>query len=282
MAERPPRLYSLLMTRVSLTQLFGARPPLVGMVHLLPLPGAPHWNGSMKAVIERALADAHALAEAGMDGLLVENFGDSPFYPERVPAETVAAMALVAGAVRSAIALPLGINVLRNDARAALAIAAATGAEFLRCNVHTGGMFTDQGWIPGRAYRTLRMRARLGLGCAILADVAVKHATPPAGHELAAEARDAWHRGLADALIVSGPATGQPVDTQRLRTLRQAVPDAPLFIGSGADAANIGALLPLADGVIVGSSLQQGGKAGQPVMMEQARAFVSAARAARP
>ena len=105
-------------------------PRLVGMVHLGPLPGAPRFGGSLQTVIDHALADASILAESGFDALIVENFGDEPFFPDEVPKITVAAMTRAVATVRDAVPLPVGVNVLRNDAMAALAVAAATGASF--------------------------------------------------------------------------------------------------------------------------------------------------------
>ena len=123
---------------------FASGKPLIGMVHLLPLPGSPRWSGRMDQVIERALRDADALIGAGFDGLLLENLGDTPFWPAQVEPETVAAMSVVADRLRNHSELPLGINVLRNDARAAIAIAKATDAVFIRVNVHTGAAATDR------------------------------------------------------------------------------------------------------------------------------------------
>jgi len=200
--------------------------PLIGMVHLLPLPGSPSWAGSMDAVMDRALADATALTRAGLDGVLVENYGDVPFHAGSVPAETVAAMSAVVARVVDAVSAPVGVNVLRNDARAALGIAAATGARFIRVNVHTGVMWTDQGVIEGRAAETLRARRSLGADVAILADVDVKHATAPPGLAPEDAAADAWHRGLADGLVVSGVATGAPTDPGLAKRVGAAVPDA--------------------------------------------------------
>ena len=152
------------------------RPYLVGVVHLAPTPGSPRFRTGFDRVLERAVADAEALASGGCDALLVENFGDVPFHAERVPPETIAAMALALSAVReSAPGLPVGVNVLRNDARAALGLCAVTGAAFLRVNVHCGVVATDQGMVEGRAAETLRERARLARTTAILADVHVKH-----------------------------------------------------------------------------------------------------------
>ena len=150
---------------------------LIGMVHLAPLPGSPRWRGSMAEVIDGALADARALVEGGLDALLVENFGDAPFAPGRAEASTVAALSVVAGAIRAAWpAMPLGINVLRNDARSALAVACATGAVFVRANVHAGAVVADQGSLQSDAYATLRERRLLGADVAIFADVQTKHA----------------------------------------------------------------------------------------------------------
>lgn len=252
-----------------LRQLFPGTRPLVGMVHLLPLPGAPGWRGSLDEVAERAVAEARILQEEGLHGVMVENYGDIPFHPGAVPPETVAAMAVVVRCVVEAVGVPVGVNVLRNDAHAALAVAAATGARFIRVNVHTGAMWTDQGLVQGRAHETLRLRAGLAPEVAIVADVLVKHAVPPAGVDAAEAARDQWYRGLADGLVVTGAATGAPVDTSRLDAVRTAVPDAPLWIGSGVTPRTVAALLPGADGAIVGSVLHRGGVAGAGIDRER-------------
>jgi uncharacterized protein len=262
------------MHRSDLNRIFGAHPFIIGMVHLPPLPGAPGHAG-MDDVLERARADAHALAAGGVHGIMVENFGDTPFLPGTVPPETIAAMTLAVSAIARETALPLGINVLRNDARAALGIAAATGARFMRVNVHTGAMLTDQGWIAGHAHETLRARASLRVPVAIFADVMVKHALAPPGLRLESAARDTWDRGGADALIVSGSATGDAIEPDDLRSARRVVPAAPLLIGSGLGVDNAPRLLPLADGAIVGSAFQRDGRAGAPVEAERVRAVMA-------
>lgn len=267
----------------------GAPSGVIGMVHLLPLPGAPRWAGELAAVLHRATDDAHALRDGGVDAVLIENYGDVPFHPGAVEPVTIAAMTRAVAAVQRVVDLPIGVNVLRNDAAGALAIAAATGASFIRVNVHTGGMHTDQGWIEGRAAETLRLRQRLAPEVAILADVLVKHATPPPGVELADAARDTWHRGLADALIVTGPATGAATDLERVRVVREAVPDAPVLVGSGVTAETVGSALDaargggeagggFAGGVIVGSAIEEDGVAGRPVDAERVRRLMERAR----
>jgi uncharacterized protein len=262
-------------------------PVLVGMVHLLPLPGAPRFGGSMNAVVEAAVRDAMALAEGGFDAVLVENFGDVPFFPGRVPAETVAALARTVAAVREAVGpLPVGVNVLRNDAASALGIAVATGARFIRVNVHTGTMFTDQGILDGEAHATLRHRMALGAGpsappeqqVALVADVQVKHAVPPTRASLEDTARDTWARGLADVLVVSGRGTGAPVHPDRIRRVREAVPEAPLWLGSGLTPETAPELLPQVNGAIVGSALHADGALDREIDLARVRHFVAAAR----
>ncbi|MGW8268469.1 MAG: BtpA/SgcQ family protein [Longimicrobiales bacterium] len=260
-------------------KLWPGRPPVVGVIHLLPLPGSPRWGGSMAEVTERSRAEAELLIEGGMDGLLVENFMDAPFHPGPVPPETVAALTAVVLPVVAASSVPVGINVLRNDAGAGLAVAAATGASFIRVNVHTGSMFTDQGLLHGKAHETLRKRRFLGIEVAILADVLVKHATPPPGTALEAAARDAWSRGLADGLILTGDETGSPVHPGQLRRVRDAIPDhGRIWIGSGVTPKTVRSLLGEADGVIVGSALQAGGRAGGGVERARVEAFIEALR----
>jgi len=254
------------------------RPTLIGVVHLLPLPGSPRHREPMEGIVERALADGRALLAGGMDGVLVENYGDAPFFPERVPPETVAALAVCARELARALPCPVGVNCLRNDARAALGIAVAAGASFIRVNVHTGAYTTDQGILEGRAHETLRARAALASEVKILADVHVKHAEPIGTEPIGRAARDAAERGLADALVVTGPATGAPVDLAQLRAVRDAVPDRPVLAGSGVDAANARSVLSVADGAIVGSALEEDGRAGNPVVLERVRALVSAVR----
>lgn len=264
-----------------LAALFGNLPPLIGMVHLAPLPGSPRWGGSLDAVLERALADACILRDAGFDGLVVENYCDVPFYPESVPPETVAAMAVCVREVVNAVTIPVGVNLLRNDGPGAVAIAAVTGARFVRINVHTGMMATDQGFLSGRAYETTRLRQRLGADVAIFADVWVKHATPFPGAELEQAAEDVFYRGLADALIVTGSGTGKTTDLARVELVKRAVPQAPVFIGSGLAPECAAHALAVADGAIVGSSICRDGTAGAGIDPVRARALMTAVRVER-
>ena len=239
-------------------------PRLVGMVHLLPLPGSPR-PASLPRTIERAIADARAWAGGGADALLVENFGDRPFRPESVAPVTIAAMARVVAALQEAVELPLGVNVLRNDARGALALAAAFDLAFLRVNVHAGASVADQGLLVGRADTTLRERAELRARALILADVRVKHAAPLAPRPLEDEARDLFERAGADALLLTGPATGARPDVAALAELRRALPRAPLLLASGVDPDLVAATRDQVAGWIVGTWAKRGGRVAAPV-----------------
>ncbi len=261
---------------------------LIGMVHLAPLPGAPRHSLSMDLIEERAVAEARLLHAAGFDGCILENFGDVPFHKEHVEPVTVAAMARLVTVVERA--LPgwrVGVNVLRNDARAALSIAAACGARFVRVNVHVGATATDQGITEGSAAETLRLRKALGVPVEIWADVHVKHGRNLSHADIAAEAEDAVQRGLADALIVSGEGTGKPIDLEELRRVAALGLGVPIVAGSGATADTVADLLEIADGVIVGTALRKPHTVAQEASRlpaldpERARAFVAAVRARR-
>ncbi len=256
------------------------RRTLIGMVHLAPLPGSPRWDGSMARAVAAALADARALVDGGIDALLIENHGDVPFTPGRVEAATVAAMSVVAAEVRRAYPdVPLGINVLKNDARSALAVACAVGAAFIRVNVHAGAVVADQGIVQTEAHATMRDRRLLGADVALFADVQGKHAVPLAPVEIEQEARDLVHRGLADALVVSGKATGQATSLEDVKRVRSAVPDVPVLVGSGVTPDTVGEILSLADAVIVGTAVKRDADVRQPVDPARVQLLVRAARA---
>jgi len=249
---------------------------IVGMVHLPALPGAPQYGGDRAAVRERALADARALADGGVDAVMVENFGDAPFYPDDVPKHVVAEMTALVGAVRETTDLPVGVNVLRNDAEAALSVAAATGASAIRVNVHAGARVTDQGVVETRAHETMRLRERLDCDVAVLADVAVKHSTPLGEENVVAATHDVVERGLADAVVVSGAGTGRAIHAGQLSTVADAAADVdvPAFVGSGVTRETAPGILTVADGAIVGTALKAGDDPAGPVDEDRVRALV--------
>lgn len=261
-------------------QLSGKNKILLGVVHLLPLPGSPRWKGNRERIIRRAVEDARAYERGGADALFIENYGDLPFTRASVGPEAIAAMAVAGCAIRETVNLPIGFNVLRNDARAALALCAACGGSFIRVNVHTGAMLTEQGIIQGNAYETLRYRERICPGALILADVHVKHALPFGNQPIEIAARDTVERGLADALVVSGAGTGEAAQISELERVRRACPSAKILLGSGVTIESVRDYLPEADGFIVGTSLKRGGKVSAPVDVRRVAALARKIRVA--
>lgn len=268
---------------------------LVGVIHLLPLPASPARSPGAQAVLDRARRDAVALVHGGLRAAVVENLGDAPFVAGAVDPHVVAFMTAVCLAVRTEVgdALALGVNVLRNDARSALAVAGATGGRFVRVNVHVGAAWTDQGLVQGQAADTLRYRRELGLepaqggpdadwlgrpasGVRIAADVHVKHATPAGREDIADAAADLAQRGQADVVIVSGRHTGGITDLDDLRRVRARLPRHPLWVGSGVEPSGVRALSGLVDGAIVGTWLHQDGRLQAPLDADRVRWLVEA------
>lgn len=269
----------------ALEAIFGGRSKiLIGMIHLLPLPGAPrHEGGGLAPVLERALADAEAFAAAGFDGLMVENHGDIPFLkPDRLGPETAAAMAVAADRLRQRIGLPIGINVLANGVMHALAVAAASGAAFVRVNQWANAYVANEGFVEGQAGEALRYRSALKAdGVRVFADAHVKHGA----HAIVADRpveeliRDVEFFS-ADAVIATGQRTGDAASVDYIAGFRAAT-GLPLLVGSGVTADNVGAILGVADGVIVGSSLKTGGVWWDPVDPAKAKAFAMKAKGER-
>jgi membrane complex biogenesis BtpA family protein len=261
-----------MMSPVDLSAIFSVDRPVIGSIALQPLPGSPAYEGKLDAVVERALEDGRTLEAAGVDGLSIENMGDAPFFASQVPAETVASMGRVLSELRRQTALPIGVNVLRNDGRAALSLAVAFGANFIRVNVLTEVYATDQGIVEGIAADLMRARRLIGgEGIAVFADVHVKHATPLVLRPIHEAALDAVERGHADVLVVSGSRTGQPPALEDLEAVRKV---ANVVIGSGLSADNAGRLLAAADGAIVATTFRQGGDLRNPVDAGRVRAFM--------
>lgn len=244
---------------MNLKQIFNTTQPIIGVVHLLPLPTSARWGGNLNAVIDRAEQEAVALVSGGVDGIIIENFFDAPFPKSRVDPAVVSAMTSIVSRLMELVSQPIGINVLRNDSLSAMAIASCTGAAFIRVNVLSGVMATDQGLIEGCAHELLRYRRELGSNVKILADVLVKHAHPLSSSDLTVAVKETIDRGLADAVILSGIATGNAPSLAELRLAKAAAGNVPIIVGSGADCDNITSLMQFADGAIVSSSLKRQG-----------------------
>lgn len=251
------------------------------MLHVPALPGAPANRDSLDAIRSKVLRDARALAEGGVDSLIIENFGDVPFYPRRVPPHTIAYMAVIGREIAAAVPLPIGVNVLRNDGMGALAVASAIGAAFVRINVYTGARLTDQGLIEGEAHRIQRYRRFLGAQVQVFADVAVKHSATLAPRPLPEEIEDTIARGMADAIIVSGVATGKEAALADVKLAKRCAKNTPVLVGSGVNASNVAAMLACADGCIVGTAFKNDGRTTNPVDPHRVQEFIGAARKAR-
>jgi membrane complex biogenesis BtpA family protein len=260
---------------MKLSDLFAVERPLIAPVALLPLPGSPRYGGRLEEVLETALEDARLLESGGVDGLSLENLGDAPYFKSEVPPETVAAMTRVLVELRRRTALPIGVNVLRNAGRAALAVAQTGGGSFIRVNVLTEASVTDQGIVEGIAAELMRARRLMGAeGIAVFADVHVKHAAPLLQRPIRESALDLVERGLADVLVVSGSRTGQPPAVDDLRAVRDV---ASVVIGSGVTADNAEQLLPAADGAIVATAFRVDGDVRKRVDPERVERIVSIA-----
>lgn len=253
--------------------IFDVERPIIGMVHLDPLPGAPKSDADVGTVAGAAVRNAEALTDGDVDGIMIENFGDVPFYPDDVPKHTVASMTRIVTDVRDRVDCPVGVNVLRNDTSAAVSIAAATGCEFVRSNVHTGARVTV---IEGRAHESIRLRNRLDAEVAVLADVRVKHSAPLAtSGDGDRAASDTVQRGLSDGIVVSGRETGDPIDESTRRELRDSRGiDVPVLAGSGVDHDNVETVLEAVDGAIVGTAFKRYEKTTAPVDRNRVRTFM--------
>lgn len=267
----------------SLDELFGVKNPIIGMVHLWPLPGAPGYSGyGMDTILDQARRDTEALLEGGVDGLIVENMWDLPFYAGMdVQMEAVTAQAVAARKVVEMADVPVGVNVIHNGWQAELAIAVAAELDFVRVCILTGARLWDTGELDhGCAANLLRRRKELGAEhLKLFADVDKKHSVPFPGLDL--ETHIEWTEFYrADALIVSGRMTGDAPPLEKVRQAKE-VATRPILMGSGTTAANIAEFLKYADGAIVGSSLKVGGVTENPVDVERVRRYMAAVRETR-
>ncbi|MCC6718059.1 MAG: BtpA/SgcQ family protein [Acetobacteraceae bacterium] len=264
--------------------IFGRRGAVVGVIHLRALPGAPDYDGeSMDSLVRFALDEAERYRAGGVDGLIVENHGDIPFAkPDELGPETAAGMAVITQAVRLASGLPIGVNVLANGAVAALAVAKAAGAAFVRVNQWANAYVANEGFMEGRAGAAARYRAWLrARDVKIFADVHVKHGA----HAITADrpigelARDVEFFD-ADVAIATGQRTGDAATLDELRTIAAGT-SLPVAVGSGVNPDNVGDILTVADAVIVASYLKRDGVWWNAVDPARVAVFMRAVAQAR-
>ena len=251
---------------------------LIGMVHLEALPGTPEAKHPPKRIVERAVEDALVLAEAGFDAILVENMLDAPYMLREVGPEIIATMTAATGAIAQIVDLPIGVQVLAGANRAALAIAHAAGGRFIRAEGFAYASVADEGILAeADAGPLLRHRRLIGADhIAIWADVRKKHSAHALTGDLSiSELVSGTAFCGADAVIITGSATGEPVRSEDLREAGTAG-DLPVVVGSGATAESLPSLLQDADAVIVGSWIKHDGDWRKPVDPARARAFIQA------
>ena len=227
-----------------------------GVVHLQSLPGSPSNRISLDEIIDLAQEDVNNLIFGGVDGIIIENFGDTPFVKDDISKRTLASFTTVVENLSIERDIKVGINVLRNDGIAALSIAEATKSNFVRINVLNNTMFTDQGIIEGESHEINQFKSTLNNVVEIYADVFVKHAVPPPGSKIENHAAELIHRAGADVVIVTGDGTGHEINMDDLEKVRNIVPEGKLAIGSGVNAANVGAYQDIADILIIGTSFK--------------------------
>lgn len=265
----------------AIREIFGTDKALIGMIHCQPFPGAPRYRGAaMDTIYDVAMRDAEALIAGGMHGLIVENHGDIPFSkPEDIGPETAAFMSVVTDRIVRETGVPVGINVLANAPIPAFAIAMAGGAKFIRVNQWANAYVANEGFMEGRAAEAMRYRSLLRAEhIKVFADSHVKHGA----HAITADRTiEELTRDLAffdaDAVIATGQRTGHSASVEEIETIASAT-HLPLLVGSGVTAQNIVEILKRTNGVIVASSLKEGGVWWNPVEPARVRAFVEAAR----
>jgi membrane complex biogenesis BtpA family protein len=256
-------------------KLFYANKPIIGMIHLPPLPGSPLYKGeAIDSIIEYAWNEARKLEESGFDGVLIENFGDAPFTLVPKDPETIASMAVIVREIVKGIKIPVGVNMLRNGGVQALAVAHASGAKFIRVNALVETLVTDQGIVEPIAHELLKMRSILKAEeVKILADIHSKHGAPLANRPIDVVAREAFERGKADFLIVTGQETGKPPSIDLIKTVKNSS-KIPVLVGSGLTIENANQLLQVSDGGIIGTYIKVDGIVSNQVDRYRALKFM--------
>lgn len=263
----------------SFNAMFGSK-PVIGMIHLPPLPGSPLYDGGgIASVIGYAVDEARKLERNGVQGLEAENFLDASYFPGTVGPELVSAMSIIAHEVRKAVRVPLGICILA-DPIACIAVAHAVRAEFIRATVFTEASVDVSGLVLGRPHEILRYRKFLDPSIKIFADVYIKHSAPLARRSIQESAYDAAYF-LADAVLISGKHTGMLTPIEDVKAAKEVLPDVPVLVGSGFNCKSAPELLQYADGAIVGTSLKVDGKSENPVDERRVRELVEAVKARR-
>ena len=264
------------MKILAFNEIFDKEFPIIGVVHLPPLPGAPLYSGNFDDIINRALRDARVLEENGIDGIIVENYGDKPFRIRIKEPETIAAMAVIVHEIIKEVSIPVGVNFLRNSAIEALSIAHICKAKFIRVNAYVEPIVSDSGILHPSAPELLRYASKLNAKIGIFADVKVKHGVSLYFADVVDIAKDALERGLASAVIITGRKTGEAPNEKTLRRLKEAN-ISPVLIGSSFNPKTL-YLAKNADGAIVGTFFKINGITDNPVDPKRVKLLVNLVR----
>jgi len=266
---------------LALKERFGVEKPVVAMAHLPPLPGTPLYDevGGANAIVESVARDVEILTRSGFDAILFCNEGDRP-YQLKATFEGVAMMARVVAELAPR-DRPFGIDYLW-DAEAALAVAAVSGASFIR-EVTTGVYESDMGlWSPN-AGRLLRYRRELNAqDVAVFMNITPEFASSLGSRDIETTSRSVRVSSLADAVLVSGPMAGAEPSVEAVREAKRGCGyETPVFANTGVKSTNVRDFLAVADGAIVGSDLKVDGDTWNPVDSDRAARFMAEVRAAR-
>jgi len=248
--------------------------PIIGVVHLPPLPGSPHYRGDFEKIVRRALDDAKKLERGGVDAIIVENYGDKPYSVRVKDPLTIAAMSVIVKSIVEEVEIPVGVNLLRNSGPEALAIAYVTGATFIRVNSYCETRLAPEGILEPVMREIELLRSRLTRRILVLADIDVKHSLPLTTSDIAYTAIECVERGHPDALIVTGNRTGSPPAPGEVATVKRAIGKLPLLVGSGITVENIDVYWNVADGFIVGTYFKKGGVTSAQVDPNRVKIFM--------
>lgn len=246
---------------------------IIGMLHLLPLPGSPNYSGRMDDVLDRAKSDLENLLEGGLTKVNIENYGDIPFPKTPSSPITISSFTKIVTKLEQEFDFDFGIQVMRNDALSGMSIAHVTGASFIRVNVLTGAMIAEEGIVEGDARPLMELRKKLNSDVKVYADVLVKHAVPLGNQDLRLTAKATIERNMADGIIITGDITGEEASVDDLINLKDEI-DKPILVGSGINKDNVNNYLKYCDGVIVGTSLKENNMTNNPVSKENVKEFI--------
>ncbi len=255
---------------------FFRKKPVIGMVHLLPLPGSPGYGGSIKDITDAALFDLDALTRGGADAFIIENFGDVPYASDADDAN-FAAMTAVAAIVAEKATVPFGVNIQFNRYEQEWALCSAIGADFLRAEAFVENRVGIHGFSQACAPQLMRLKSRYPAKAKIFADINTKHTFPLVDQPVDFSVHEAVESG-ADALIVTGLLTGQNPTLDEVKHVKELAKSTPVLLGSGINKNNAKQFFTVADGAIVGSSLKLGGNVFNRIDVNAVYEFMSAVR----